>query len=194
MSDQAMEWDAARAAIGAFIVSCGVVEPGPALDGNPADPYAAIFWEREANTLAFGDVVELRISGEKSVGYDDCEDVEVSPGVFVPRITGVREFVLSIRYNSRSQATAARKALETIRSSFHHPTRSAILDDAGVAFLSTETLQTFDAVSDDRWESIAVLDVRMSVLSELFDPEEAPLGYLQSVGVSINGSAEETLP
>jgi hypothetical protein len=194
MSDTAVTWDNVRAAISSFIVACKVVDPGEAIDGNPADPYAAIFWEREANTVAFGDVIELRISGEKSVGYDDCEDIEVSPGVFVPSVTGIREFVLSIRYNSRSQVTAARKALETIRSSLQHPTRVSILDDASVAFLGTETLQTFDAVSDDRWESIAVLDVRMCVVSELFDPDDPPVGYLESVGVSVNGSAEETLP
>jgi hypothetical protein len=168
-------WEKVRTALVAHLTSLGVVPPDH------------VFWEREAAPLAFEDVIELRIGREAAVGMDDLEPVMVAPDRWVPRITGWREFVLSIRFNSRSQATAARNALERIRASFHHPTRLAALSDAGVSFLSTETLQTFDAVADDRWESIGVLDVRMGVVSEFFEPDTDP-GLEPLVDFAVNGT------
>lgn len=176
-------WDSVKTAIVSF------------LDATKVVGAEHVVWEREAVPLTYDDVIELRFSGEDSVGYDDVAHVETEPGVFHPRVTGWREFVLSIRFYSRSQATAARYALERVRASFHHPQREAILSDAGVAFLSTETLQTFDAVEDERWESVGVLDVRLGVVSDLFEPDEDSdaFGYLTEIGVSIQGRPEETI-
>lgn len=177
-------WDTIKPALVDFIEATGAVGPDH------------VFWEREAQPIAYDDVVELRISAEDSIGFDDVEDVEVSPGAYAPRITGIRTFILSIRYYSRSQVTAARGALETIRASFYHPRRRQILDDAGISFLTTETLVTFDEVREERWESVAVLDVRLSVLSELFDPENdaSTTDHVAAFGVSVNGEPEITIP
>lgn len=177
-------WDVIKPAIVAFIESTGVVLP------------EHVVWEREAHAISYEDVIALRLLSEDSVGYDDLEDVEVSPGVLYPRITGIREFVLSIRFHSRSQVTAARNALETVRACFQHPRLVATLEDAGVAYLSSETLQTFDEVSDERWESIGVLDVRLGVVSEYFQPGApgapgtAPsLDPIESVDVTVQGES-----
>lgn len=166
-------WTEVKDAIVRFIEATGVVS---------ADH---VFWEREAHPIAYEDVIELRIGSERAIGYDDVEEVQVAAGQFVPRITGIREFTLSIRMSSRSEVTASRGGLERVRSCFHHPRLLQVLEEGGVAFLSTETLQTFDGVSDQRWESVAVLDVRLGVVSELFEPDtDASADSLESVGVT----------
>lgn len=168
-------WDQIETALVAFIESTGVVKPG------------RVMWEREANPIAYDDVVELRILREDSIGFDDVEDVEVSPGIFVPRVTGLREFTLSIRMHSRSEKTAARRGLEKIRSYLHHPRLIQTLSDAGVAYLSTEPLATLDPLFAGRFESVAELDVRFGVLSELFEPStDSSAESLASVGVTVS--------
>lgn len=169
-------WDVIKPALVTFIEATGAVLPDH------------VVWEREAHGFAYEDVIELRISEERAIGYDDVEDVEVAPGAFAPRITGVREFTLSIRLSSRSELTAARNGLERIRACFHHPRLLQILDEAGVSFLATETIQTFDERTEQRWESVGVLDVRLGVVSELFEPElDASAEPLEGVGVSVAG-------
>jgi hypothetical protein len=192
-----IDWDAAKLALQAFIAGCKVVPGAAAIDDRPADPLANVVWEREAQAMSFGDLVELRISSEGSVGMDDVEDVEIDDDVFTPRVTGHSEFTLSIRFNSRSQVTAARNALSVVRASFHDPVRTQVLDDAGIGFLTAAPLVTFDEINDDRFESLAVLDVRLSITSELFDDDPGTagrVGYLQQVGLSVNDGPEETIP
>lgn len=170
-------WDVIKPALVAFVDATGVVPP------------EHVVWEREAYPVTYNDLIELRFLNEDSIGYDDVEDVEVAPGVFVPRITGVREFTVSMRYSSRAETTPARMGLEKIRACLHHPRLTQILDDVGVSFLTTEPLVTLDAVSDERWQSVAVLDVRFGVLSELFEPEtDASADPLEGVGVTVNGA------
>jgi hypothetical protein len=186
-------WDAAKTAIRAFLGACRVVEPGDIVDGV-SDPLANIVWEDEGNPYSTGDLLELRISGEETVGTDDVEEVAQLDGSTRYRITAHAEFVLSIKFNSRSQLTPARAALSVVRASFHHPDRLQILDDAGIGFLSEAAFVSANAYSDDRLESTAVLDVRLSITSELYEPlTDAPIGYLESVGISINDSPEETV-
>lgn len=169
-------WDHVQATLTAFVEATGVVKQGH------------VFWEREAHPIAYSDVVELRITDEDSIGYDDVEDVLVGPGQYAPRITGLREFTVSMRFSSRSQASAARKSLEKVRACLHHPRLAQILEDGGLSFLTTEPLVTFDKVAEDRWESVAVLDVRFGVVSELFEPEsDASADSLESVGVTVQG-------
>ena len=166
-------WTTAKAAILAFVQSSGVVD---------ADH---VLWDRDAAKLVLHESsVELRILGERSVGHDDVEQVEVSPGAYSHRVTGIREFTLSIRLRARSpeDAYAARDSLETIRASFHHPERRAILTDAGVSFLETEMLETRDITFQGRWEQIAALDVRMSVVSELHAVAET-ITHVESVSM-----------
>lgn len=174
-----VHWNVIKPALIAFVESTGVVGPDH------------VFWEREAQAIAYEDVIELRISAERAVGFDDVEEVEVVDGATsrnVPRITGIREFTLSIRYSSRNQLTAAREGLETIRACFHHPRLVQTLEEAGIGFLTTEGLQTFDDVSDERWESVAVLDVRLAVVSDYFHPDtDTSVDTLNGVSVSIQG-------
>jgi hypothetical protein len=167
-------WETVRSAVTDFIAACGVVS---------ADH---VSWEHEATPIVHGDVIELRIGAESAVGFDDVAEVEQDDGRAVPRVTGWREFTLSIRYNSRSTVTGARASLERIRASLHHPARLAILSDAGVSFLGTEMLQAFNAVAEDRWEAVAVLDVRLGVVSELYEPDIDITGteHLAEVGVN----------
>lgn len=165
-------WQSIKAAFVAFIAACGVVPP------------EHVYFQHEAHPLMQDDTVELAISAESAVGYDDLELVEQPDGRLVPRITGSREFTLSIRFQTRNEVIGARTALETVRASFHHPTRLAILENAGIGFLRTEMLQSFDDVFADRYESIAVLDVRFTVVSELYDPTEPGIETLLEVGVS----------
>jgi hypothetical protein len=178
-------WTGIKDALSAFVRSTGVVASDH------------VVWDRGANETVFHEsTVELRITGERSLGYDDVEDVELSPGIFAPRVTGIREFTLSIRFRARSEADAyaARHALETLRASFHHPVREQILSDAGVSFLETEMLETRDIVLGGRTETIAALDVRLGVLSELFDTSlDAQSQHLNSVGVSVNGALPFTV-
>jgi hypothetical protein len=177
-------WSAIQAAITMFVQSTGVV------DGDH------VLWDREAAKLVLHESsVELRISGERSIGHDDVEEVEVEPGVYSPRITGLREFTLSIQFRARSpvDAYAARDSLETIRASFHHPVRREILNAAGVAFLETEMLETRDVTYQGRWEQIAALDVRLSVLSSLYEPTETVDRVLQ-VSVSDRGAEPFLIP
>jgi hypothetical protein len=167
-------WDTIQPAIVAFIESCGVVRP------------EHVAWEREAHPIAYDDVIELRILNEDSLGYDDVEDVLIAPNRYAPRITGLREFTLSVRFSSRSTATAARKSLEKLRACLHHPRLVQTLEDVGLSFLSTEPLVTLDNVEQERWQSVAVLDVRFGVLSELFEPDvDASAEALESVGVTV---------
>jgi hypothetical protein len=149
-------WDAIKVALVDHLARVRVVPP------------EHIFWEREASPIAFDDVLELRFSDERALGYDDVRQELTTAGSLAPRITGVREFTLSIRFHSRSQVTAARNALERVRASFHHPAWVSTLCERGVGFLSTEQIQTFDDVFDARWESIAVLDVHFCTVSNFF--------------------------
>ncbi len=177
-------WDDVKLAIQAFVQSAGVV----------ADDH--VVWDKDAAKLVLHESsVELRITGERAVGYDDVQDVEVEPGVFSPRVTGLREFVLSIRFRARTpvDAYAARTALETVRASFHHPGRREILSDAGVAFLATEMLETRDVTYQGRWEQIAELDVRLSVVSELFVPD-VPRDRVAQVSISDRGAPPFLIP
>lgn len=160
-----VDWDRVKEGLVAFSESTRAVEPG------------RVFWEREAQPIVFDTVLLLRISAERAHGFDDVEMVPQGAGPtggrLTPRVTGIREFVCSFRISSRSQAsTAARIGLERVRSSLHHPGRQEILLDHGVGFLSTEPIVTFDEVQHDRWESLAVLDVRFTVRSELYDADE----------------------
>jgi hypothetical protein len=179
-------WPSVRAAISAFVESSGVVGP------------AHVVWDREASQVVFHESsVELGISGEQSIGFDDVEEIEVRPGVYSPRITGIREFTVTFRFRARTPSDSynARSALETLRASFHHPARLSILSDAGVSFLSTEMLETREVTFGDRFEIIAVLDVRMSVVSTFF--EESPTtaaAHLTAVSVSENGGLPFSVP
>ena len=175
---------AVKAAILTFVQSTGVVD---------ADH---VLWDRDAAKLVLHESsVELRISGERSVGWDDVEQVEVSPGVRAHRVTGIREITLSIRFRARSpeDAYAARDSLETIRASFHHPERRKILTRQGIAFLETEMLETQDFVLQGRWEQIAELDVRLSVVSTLFEPTET-FAFVERLSVSDSGAPPFLIP
>ncbi len=177
-------WSAIQDAISLFVQSTGVVD---------ADH---VLWDREAAKLVLHESsVELRISGERAVGYDDVEEVESSPGVYSPRITGLREFTLSIQFRARTpvDAYAARNSLETIRASFYHPARRQVLTQAGVSFLETEMLETRDVSFGGRWEQIAVLDVRMATLSALYEPSEQTT-YVQAVSLSDHGAPPFLIP
>ena len=179
-----VQWNAVKDAIRAFVQSTHVVAPDH------------VVWDRDASQLVMHESsVELRISGERAVGYDDVEEVEVASGVSSPRITGIREFTLSLRLRARSPADsyAARTALETVRASFHHPVRRKVLTDAGVAFLATEMLDAREVTLGDRYELVAVLDARMSVVSELFQPGES-FDRVQEVALSDRGAPPFTLP
>jgi hypothetical protein len=172
-------WSAIQAAITRFVQSTGVVDDDHVL------------WDREAAKLVLHESsIELRIASERSIGFDDYEEVETSPGVYEQRLSGLREFTLSMRFRARSpeDAYAARDSLETIRASLHHPDRVDILSEAGIAFLTTEMLETRDVVHQGRWEQIAALDVRMSVLSTMVDVVR-PDAFLAEVEVSENGQA-----
>jgi hypothetical protein len=162
-----IDWQATKAALRAFVVATGVV------------PETDVVWEREAHGLTYGNTIELRIGSERALGTDDVAQVETSPGVWALRITGTRECTLSIRYSSRSQATAARDALEIIREHLFHPVLLQSLSDAGVAVLSAESVRTFDSLSDARWESIAVLDVHLGLVSSLLST--VPIEHLAAV-------------
>jgi hypothetical protein len=165
-------WPEIKAAIVAFARACNVI----------ADD-VQIHWDEQAKPHMHGDYLWLTIRDEKSIGWDDVEDVEVTDANgkhWYPRVTGLREFVVEFEYRSRSAAAdkAARNALEVIRSSLMHPVRRAILDDAGVAFLGAEDIRTEpNNQHDSRKESIAVLPVQFRVLATLFPvavPEQGP--------------------
>ena len=183
-------WNEVKAAVAAFVQSTGVVDSDHVL------------WDREAAKLVLHESsVELRISDERAVGHDEAEEVEVEPGLFVYRITGLREFTLSIRFRARSpeDAYALRDSLETIRASFYHPTRRALLSTKGVAFLSTEMLETRDFTYGGRWEQLAVLDVRMSVASVFDERDLSPehlkyIEHVESVSVSDGGAPPFLIP
>lgn len=171
-----VQWDSVKAAIGAFVAATHVV----------AEDH--VVWDRDATQLVFHESsLELRISGERAVGTDDVEEVEVTPDVYAFRVTGIREFTVSMRFRARSPADsyAARTALETVRASFHHPVRRQVLTDAGVAFLSTEMLETREVTFGDRYELVATLDVRMSVVSTLEVAGET-YDYVEAVELSSN--------
>ena len=177
-------WQAAKDAITAFVQATGVVD---------ADH---VLWDRDAAKLVLHESsVEMRISSERALGQDDVEMVEVGPNAFSPRITGLREFTLSLRFRARTpvDAYASRDALETIRASLHHPGRRQILTNAGVAFLSTEMLETRDITYQGRWEQIAELDVRLAVLSTLYAPDETR-EHVAQVSVSDSGATPFLIP
>lgn len=175
-------WDRIKSALVAHVTRARVV------------PAGHVFWEREAAAIAFQDVVELRILDERAHGFDDVEHV-VTAGTASPRITGIREFTVSFRYSSRSHVTAARNGLERLRASFHHPTWQQLLVDEGVGLLFTEEIQTFDAVRDGRWESIAVLDVHFCTVSVFFDEitDPADSGAIEPL-VSVVFTTSDDMP
>lgn len=165
-------WAAIKSACVAFIEATGVVLPGH------------VYFRHEAHPIPHGNTVELAIIAESAVGFDDMDLVEQPDGRQVPRITGVREFILSIRFQTRDEVLGARTALETIRASLQHPSRVAILEGAGLGFLRTEMIASFDDVLDDRWNAIGVLDARFTALSELYVAAETGIETLTEVGVS----------
>jgi hypothetical protein len=176
-------WQDVENAIAAFVAASGVV------------PSTHILWEREKKQITYGSTVELRISSENSLGSDDIEwiavDVDVDDAPYVaPRVTGLREFVVSFRYRSRVQGDlyAARAALETLRASLEHPVRSELLSAAGIGYLATETLQTLDVEHEGRWESVAVLDVRFAVVSTLYSAASGSIAdTVGTIGISQTG-------
>lgn len=179
-----VQWASAKAAITAFVQATGVVG---------ADH---VVWDQDAYEVVFHESsVELRIAEERALGWDDVEAVEVAPGVAYPRVTGIREFVLTIRFRARTPADAynARSALETIRASLYHPLRREVLTRAGVAFLATEMLDAREVTFGGRTEILANLDVRMSVLSELSVPG-ATYETVDSVSVSDRGAPPLLIP
>jgi len=166
-------WPTIKAALVTFFEATGTVQPGH------------VYYEGEPHEIVQDDSIELTIRAERGVGYDDLEEVEQPDGRLVPRITGMREIILSIRFQTRDQVTGARTALERIRSCFHHPQRLEILEAAGISFLMTEMEQAFDGPFAQRVESVSLIDVRLAVLSELYDPDTDPgLEKLAGVGTT----------
>ena len=170
-----VNWTAIRSALITFMESTRTVSPGH------------VYFKGEAHPIMYEDSIELEIRAERAIGFDDLEDVVQPDGRIVPRITGMREFIVSVRYPTRDMVFGSRTALERIRSCLHHPGRVELLEAGGMSFLSTEMEQAFDGPFAQRVESVGVIDIRLAVLSELYeadiDPGMTPLG---GVGVSTN--------
>lgn len=177
-----VDWAGIQTALTAFVAQTGIV------------PASHVFAEREAHPQPNGSFVELTFTQERAIGDDDIAWVEQTDALGdyeVPRITGIREFVCQFKMRSRSQAqaAAARTGLETLRASFHHPVRTQPLTEMGLGFLSSNQLITLDYYADNRWESIAILEVRFSVVSTLYDTSREAAGVpVDEAHVSINGS------
>jgi hypothetical protein len=167
-------WADIKTALVAFIASTNTVA---------ADH---VYFQDESHPIMQADTIELSIRAERAVGFDDLSWVEQPDGRLVARITGMRECILSIRYQTRDQVFGARTALEKIRACFHHPGRLEILEGAGISFLTTEMEQAFDGPFADRVESVGVIDVRLAVLSELYEPDlDVGMTPIEAVGMTV---------
>jgi hypothetical protein len=154
----AVDWKATKLVIAAFVSAC---------TGLTA---SKVVWTDEPMPSLEAPYIELTISGEAGVGEDEVvwsDVVDDGTSYLEATVSGTREFTLSCRYRSRSSANdvSARTVLEQLKQSFFHPVRRRRLEAADIAYHDTLMLQTLKVEHDNRRESVAVLDVRLSVQS-----------------------------
>lgn len=99
-------------------------------------------------------------------------------------LRGVRNFTLKVKVESYEQSddSTAYTYVERVRDRISRASSLAALRDVGCAFIRTEPTADLSAVRDDRWTSIAVLDIRMRVAVSEADP--ARYGYIATVEVT----------
>ena len=103
--------------------------------------------------------------GEDEVVWEDAVDDDDLP-VSNPTVVGRREFDISVRVVSRSQAgnKSAQFWLELIRAALRRPSAIKTFDDAGLAVLTMGKGVLFDAPFEERWESIAIATLHLTAV------------------------------
>jgi hypothetical protein len=161
-----MDWATYQAAIEAWVRG----QLGSGVD---------VGWRDEAEGWLGKTRARLSVTGSESLGVDEVRwnlDGTRSPGDdFVPTVSGLRNFVLSVLVETRDQrpSGAARFYLEKLRTSLHKPKARAALLAAGLAFQTATTVQNVDVTLDDRVESRAILDIRFGAAVNETDTTEA---------------------
>lgn len=103
--------------------------------------------------------------GEDEVQYVDAFDDDDLP-VVNPTVVGQREFDITVRVVSRSQTgnKTSQYWLELLRTALRRPSVTLELNDAGLAVLTIGKSASFDAPFEERWESIAIANLRLSTV------------------------------
>jgi hypothetical protein len=132
----------------------------------------------------------LSVSPVTPVGVDDIVidyDADRTEGQEIcDNVLGVRNFTLSVKVESYEQgdALAAVNYLENLRNRLKRRSTGAALRAVGVAIRGTEPSRDLSALRDDRWTSIAVLDIRLRMAVSETD---AAHGYSYIETVEITG-------
>lgn len=129
---------------------------------------------------------ELNVISESAIGRDSVT-YEFTGGVLVPTISGQRQFTVSVRVWTASQAggSSARSYLSTLRTSMRKASVLEALTAAGLSLVAVEASQTVDQQIDQRWYSVGLMDLRFAAVENLTDSNG---NWIETV------EAEGTLP
>lgn len=127
--------------------------------------------------------IELAIWGEDSRGTPDVSYDENN----IPRITTLWEFSLSLTGRSREQTPlrTIRNYLTRLEGSLQHEVYIEALRESGVTFLRSEPIRPLVYTDGGRRESAAVLDLRMSVVTEFYEPTGPAVDMAETADVSV---------
>lgn len=134
-----------------------------------------------------------------TIGHDEIryEEVDVDPGAGVtiqlePTICGSRQLSVRIQFVSRDQRAGQDGPFYVERAmiSLKRPTIKEALQEAGLAFVSMRAILNQDEVFDDRYESIASLDLIFNVASTITESEDQ-VDYVSKVEITSNTEPEE---
>lgn len=154
-------------------------------------PGVPVIWRDQPKTHVVAPYVELSIDGERSYGLDDVEYID-GTDTLTPKVTGAREFTLEVSCRSRDQGAlrAARNNLERLRASLQHQAYVVLLEAGGLAVHTSEPLRTIPFAHEGRRESLAVLEIKLGVTSELFDAD-ASVDYAETATVVLAADGDE---
>jgi len=134
------------------------------------DPY--IFWVGESHNYQLAPYAALTLTdggkkGRDYLGY--FHDVEND--VLIPEVRGIRQLIFAIEIRDRNNADNPRTAVEDLRSALEHTVYMQQLHDGGVSIIDVENFTPSVAVHDDRYEALAVLELRINVNSRLYNTD-----------------------
>lgn len=134
-------------------------------------------WRDESGGWQAKPRIRAHLSAGEGKGIDWlswAQDTGLAAGSdFVPTVNGNRELLLSIVCETRDQTDPALGYLEKVRTSCLKPSVKAVLSAAGLVAYGTERTLDLSQWVDDRYESVAQLDVRLSAVVQDRDEAEA---------------------
>lgn len=167
------------------------------------------YWQNQPNTVPRDannrSHIDMFVSLVETVGTDQSSIVdnegspwaEDSDGDPVQCVAGMRNMTVSFQALTRSQTPndIAPAYLETLRGSLRMESFKKVFRECGIALVSLGNVIPLDAKFDDRWESIAEMDIVFGVVSRAID-ERGSVEFIEQVEMSscLSDPSGELLP